>query len=195
MRGRADLATVSEAVATLSNTGERIDVVRATVPDVPGLYAFHANDSCWRELGLEPIDGRPLYVGKAERSLQSRDVRTHFQTGKTGSSTVRRSFAALLRESLSMRAMPRNPANPGHYASFGLEPDADARLTTWMCTQLTLAWWTLNPGQELRPIEIAAIRHFQPPLNLTDVSSPSPLVKAARALMAAEAKAWTGASA
>ena len=39
---------------------------------------------------------------KAERSLASRDIRTHFESGKTGSSTLRRSLAALLGDHLKL---------------------------------------------------------------------------------------------
>ena len=76
-----------------------------SVPDRPGLYAIYGDAQTWSELGLgEPPDMHPLYVGKAEASLVTRDLRTHFSDGPTGQSTVRRSFAALLREELSLEA-------------------------------------------------------------------------------------------
>src|SRR5205823_4167655 len=56
----------------------------------------------------------PLYVGKAEDSLVQRDLQTLFGDGRTGSSTVMRSFAALLRQSLSLAVRPRDPAKPGY---------------------------------------------------------------------------------
>src|SRR5690606_21537157 len=106
------------------------DEYRSSVLAAPGLYAVHGDVSVWDELRLtRPVDARPLYVGKAEDSLAGRDVGTHFGTGRTGSSTLRRSLAALLRETLDLRAQPRNPANPGYFANFGLEPDGDERLT------------------------------------------------------------------
>jgi hypothetical protein len=64
------------------------------VPGRPGLYAIYGGATTWNELGLgEPPDGRPLYIGKAEDSLVTRDLKTHFGDGRTGQSTVRRSFA------------------------------------------------------------------------------------------------------
>ena len=79
------------------------------VPKQPGLYAFYGDDRTWFDLGLSPAyDGQHLYVGKAERSLNGRDVGTHFAAGKTGSSTVRRSLAALLVNELALIAVPRN---------------------------------------------------------------------------------------
>ncbi|MDN5790239.1 MAG: hypothetical protein L0H25_05130 [Micrococcales bacterium] len=64
-------------------------------------------------LGLTPaFEDQPLYVGKAERTLHGRDVRTHFAAGKTGSSTVRRTLAALLAGELALGPIPRNIAKP-----------------------------------------------------------------------------------
>jgi hypothetical protein len=65
---------------------------KVDVPPSPGLYAVHGEVAVWQELGLgEPTDARPLYVGKAERSLAARDVDTHLSTGKTAHPSVRRS--------------------------------------------------------------------------------------------------------
>lgn len=51
---------------------------------------------------------------------------------KTGSSTLRRSFAALLAPSLGFRAIPRNVEKPGHFPNYALRSDDDLRLTAWM---------------------------------------------------------------
>ncbi|MGW3547006.1 GIY-YIG nuclease family protein [Janibacter hoylei] len=69
----------------------------------------------------------PLYIGKAERSLVSRDLQTHFTSGKTGQSSLRRSLAALLRVELDLTAQPRNPSRPdgrgASHSSPGPMPD------------------------------------------------------------------------
>lgn len=112
--------------------GERNEIVNALahVPDAPRLYAVYGSHETWDELDLEgESEQRSLYVGKAERSLVSRDLQTHFATGRTGSSTVRRSFAALLRDSLDLRGQPRNLAKPERFANFGLAQPDDQRLT------------------------------------------------------------------
>lgn len=112
------------------------------VPARAGLYAIHGGAGVWRELGLsEPPDARPLYAGKAEESLVARDLDTHFGDGRTGWSTVRRSFAALLHDALGLRGLPRNIAKPGYFASYGLSPEHDAALTAWMREHLTLTTW------------------------------------------------------
>ncbi|MFC0681786.1 GIY-YIG nuclease family protein [Lysobacter korlensis] len=179
---------VRQAISALSDRGSPPAEAEQSVPSRPGLYAIHADRPVWEQLGLEPRDEKtPLYVGKAERSLTSRDLRTHFRTGRTGSSTVRRSLAALLRERLSLHAVPRNQARPRHFANYGLEAEGDARLTAWMHEHLTIAVWaTLD--LELGVIETLVIDHWQPPLNLSKVSVPSPILKAARQAMADEAR-------
>ena len=183
---------VVSAVGRLAPPGDPIDVAEDLVPNWPGLYAIFV-DSGWgrRSLGLEMNDDvGPIYVGKAEKSLRSRDLRTHFETGHTGSSTVRRSLAALLRESLDLHAVPRNQDAPAYFANYSLEPASDARLTEWMRGRLTLATWANPTSLPLRPVEIAVLRTLRPPLNLTDVPKPWPHLKAARSIMAREAKEW-----
>lgn len=165
-----------------------------TVPDRPGLYAIYGDAATWTELGLgEPPDARPLYVGKAEDSLRTRDLKTHFSDGRTGRSTVRRSFAALLHDTLGLRGIPRNTAKPGYYSSYGLSAAQDAALTSWMMRRLHLAVWPRPPdiGCPLGEIEKALLRQLQPPLNLQDLATPwTARVKAARVVMAAEARCW-----
>lgn len=164
------------------------------VPARPGLYGIYGNADAWEELRLgHPPDERPLYVGKAEGSLVSRDLATHFGIGRTGSSTVRRSFAALLREPLGLTARPRNSERPERFANYGLPPEHDERLTAWMRKNLGLAVWP-KPAActlALAVIEVAVLAQLLPPLNLKDVRTPwTAQVKAARAAMAGEARLW-----
>jgi hypothetical protein len=136
------------AVALKLLTGRRhahSDAVKL-VPRQPGIYAFYGDDRAWLDLGLtRAFDGQPLYVGKAERSLNGRDVGTHFAAGKTGSSTVRRSLAALLVNELALVAVPRNLAKPDGSANFGLDAASDVRLNGWM--EQRCHW---QPGASLR---------------------------------------------
>ncbi|MBK9033447.1 MAG: hypothetical protein IPL61_19640 [Myxococcales bacterium] len=161
------------------------------MPNAAGLYALHGSIETWQLLGLGAApDARPLYVGKAERSLASRDLQTHFRTGSTGQSTVRRSFAALLRDELPLRAVPRNAnrpdAKPTH---FGLDRAADARLTAWMLDRLELAVWA-KPADcaKLSVVESEVIRRWGPPLNIQgNVGSPwIAKIRKARQIMVAD---------
>jgi hypothetical protein len=168
------------------------------MPTCPGLYAVWSNEKTWSELGLEwrgPLT--PLYVGKAEDSLRRREVDTHFAAGsssasKTGSSTVRRSFAALLAPSLGFRAIPRNVEKPGHFPNYALRSDDDLRLTTWMHEHLLLSAW-VKPAEltaPLRLLEALIIREWDPPINIQGAASSRVALKAARSVLSAQARSW-----
>lgn len=186
-----DLDDVLDALS-----GERwpITQARGRVRGVPGLYAIYGNTDAWAGLGLDPQPGSALYVGKAEDSLAARELDTHFAADpakkpRTGSSTVRRSFAALLRDTLDLHAVPRNPDKPAHFANYGLTPDGDARLTDWMHQHLSLAVWErpLGLAQPLRTIEGEVIRNWMPPLNIQGNPRPLPRLRQARQTMTLQA--------
>ncbi len=143
----------SQAQAALAGPGAALPAARAAVPVRPGLYAVYGDAAAWEQLGLgRPLDRRPLYVGKAEGSLAGRDLRQHFGTGSTGSSTLRRSLAALLRTRLGLTAVPRNPARPEQFAHYALVGADEVRLTTWMEQHLTLSVWVPDG-----PVELGAV--------------------------------------
>ena len=181
-----------EDLAALLSAPEPFASAREGAPRSPGLYAVHAGADVWGSLGLgEPPDARPLYVGKAEDSLTKRIVDTHFYGGRTGSSTIRRSFAALLRGQLGLRGMPRNPENPGYFSNYGLSPEHDRLLTEWMRHNLELAVWRKPRDCPvlLKDIEEDVLAELQPPLNLKDVNTTwKAKVMAARKKMAEEAE-------
>ena len=196
--GPADVeALVDVALAALSADPMTIkEAMSGGVTDDPGLYALYGAPAVWKGLGLgAPSDGRPLYVGKAEDSLVSRDLKTHFATGETGRSSPRRSFAALLaREgALELVAVPRraHDPEPKKWTHYALEPSGDERLTAWMCSRLRIAVWIKPPRAVLAAIEGRVMNQWLPPLNLTGVRTPwTSDVKAARAVMARAAKHW-----
>jgi len=182
---------LSTALSALT-TGPRhsIDAALDAVPNAAGLYAIFGDQHALDELGTGRHD-QPLYVGKAERSLVGRDVRTHFATGKTGSSTVRRTLAALLRDQLSLQAVPRSLERPDGSASYSLEAAGDERLTNWMHARLELAVWVSPSEVVLDKVETAVLEELLPPLNLSKMGSKGDRrVKEARARMAAQARAW-----
>jgi hypothetical protein len=110
---------IAAALHSLAGTRHAHADAMRLVPKQAGLYAFYGDGRARAELKLSPaFDGQPLYVGKAERSLNGRDVGTHFAAGKTGSSTVRRSLAGLLVDELALFAVPRNLAKPDGSANF-----------------------------------------------------------------------------
>ena len=166
------------------------------VTKAAGLYAFYGDDRAWADLKLSAtFAGQPLYVGKAEKSLNGRDVGTHFATGKTGSSTVRRSLAALLSVELDLVAVPRNLAKPDGSANFALEILGDERLSAWMERRLTLATWVKPDGGILDDVETAVVGRLRPPLNLDKVGEPRERLRRARKVMAEASRAWSSSAA
>lgn len=183
---------LEDVLDQLGQAGVPLEDAKVTVPSVPGLYAFHGSANTWSQLGLgEPPDTRPLYVGRSLSSLLGRDVFTHFSTGKTGSSTLRRSVAALLKAPLQLRAQPRNSGNPERFANFGLDFDSDVRVTMWMTEHLRLAVWPCPNLDLVKESETAALKVLLPPLNLAGIDTPwRSRVSAARAQMARDAAEW-----
>lgn len=186
-----------EAVATLAGPRIRIADAPDVVPPRPGLYAIWGGPDTWVDLGLKSTaPDSPLYVGKSESSLLDREVLTHFNASTTrkpatGSSTVRRSFAALLRGQLSLEVTPRNPAKPAQFSHFGLTATSDAILTTWMADHLELTVWEAPPafGTPLDAVEAVTINCWDPPLNIKS-APPRPRLRQLRRELAAAAKTW-----
>ncbi len=187
-----DPSLLDEVLHHLAGPAVTIPEAEQSVPNRPGIYAVRGDRAVWRSLGVGgPVDAQPLYVGKAERSLAARDVRTHFSTGKTGSSTLRRSLAGLLADELTLEGRPRNLARPERFANFGLEASGDERLTRWMLTHLRLAVWPSPDGAMLDEVETAVLERLLPPLNVAKVATPwRASVQAGRRRLAAEAETW-----
>lgn len=196
-------ALVGDALTSLTIPGTSITEAATTVPATPGLYAVHGSALVWSALGIagrEP--GIPLYVGKAQKSLASRDVRVHFGIGAsggstTGHSTLRRSLAALLADQLQLRPVPREKVPPHRFAMFALDEPSDARLNDWMHEHLRLATWAMPAGSEvsLADIESTIIARWVPPLNLKGSPAPWRELSVARARLAELAREGSAPSA
>lgn len=109
-------------------------VAHADLPDVPGCYVLVAEPGSIRELGLKagssPI---ALYVGKKEDSIRKRVSQTHLLENRTGSSTLRRSIGALLREKLDLHPQPRShKRSERDITNYKFDPPGEAKLTEWI---------------------------------------------------------------
>lgn len=152
-------------MAALRDPGSRIVDAMATTPDAPGLYAIRVNRAGLDQIGLLGHDpAQPVYVGLASKSLRRRDTRQHFASKATGSSTVRRTLAALLADEMGFVPMPRGSKSPR--SKWKLETKAqEVALTEWMQKHLTLAVWECPAGTDLAATEVAIIKAWCPPLN------------------------------
>ena len=78
-----------------------------------------------------------VFIGKS-KSNSSR----HFISGSTGSSTVRRSLAALLASKLGLVPIPRSTDEDDNdrYDNYMLDPESEDKLTEWMRGNFTAAF-------------------------------------------------------
>lgn len=172
--GQVDLTTEAQRAITAVDACAAATLVSG-VPTGGGLYSLRAKSTdAVDQLGLsdalneEPLVERILYLGKAEDSLRSRLADTHFATGKTGQSTVRRTLAALLGLSPTLRrSRVREPTRKqlmtmsANYSIVG--PD-DRRLTDWMQQNLEVRG-VETTWQPLGGLERAVGAVLKPPLD------------------------------
>jgi hypothetical protein len=134
------------------------------------LYAVFLRHSA-RLPGFEtPRDGL-IYVGKA-LSLRDRDISTHFATGQTGRSTLRRSLAAILKSSLGLECTYRGHGRAEiDFTNYVLEPSSDGKLTAWMVDSLEIGYCPM-PSESVREVEARQIEAERPLLCLQDWPNP-----------------------
>ena len=114
-------------------------------------------------------DDALLYLGKTESSQKARDAGQHLADGKTGSSTLRRSVAALLREELNLKPQPRSKTETSErrFTNFKLDAAGEKELTEWMVEHLSLGFLECKlPKTKLRDLEQELISIARPALNL-----------------------------
>ena len=193
-------ASVVEVAAATLLKGPRLSAAVASValPDAPGLYAVFAEREARSELGLpEVADGRPIYVGKAEGSLRSRDGKTHFalRTRPVNRRCAGRSPHCCGRR-WGCAGGQRNLDGPGYFDKFDLTPEHDAALQRWIGEHLTIATWrkpldeTDDDGTYLLAVERALLHQWRPPLNDKDNPGKWRDLRAIRKVMADDARSW-----
>jgi len=168
-------AEVDRAIVALTDVGPRLasdfpwgrtDLYQ------PGLYAWWVDRAGARDLGVPVSGDRTLvYTGQAGATrwpsgtrsgatLFSRISRQHLG-GRISSSTLRQTFAALLRDRLDLQL-----AAPG-----ALTTDAERRLSGWMTERLAATVWPTAHADHLRHIEHGVIIRLDAPLNLAGAAA------------------------
>lgn len=109
----------------------------------PGIYGIYFNGDEFPDAELKLTKGQLIYIGKSESSQLSRDKETHFRSGKTGSSTLRRTLGALLREELELLPIPRNSndVKKGRITFYKFNDYSEQRLTLWMVENLSISYY------------------------------------------------------
>lgn len=114
--------------------------------------------------GIEPGAHRALYVGMSGKGLNGRD---HVGYQHSGSSTLRRSLGALLRERLGLQPVARD-SKIENATKFRFTDEGEASLTAWMTEHLLASQVEIDPA-DVSMTEKALISELRPPLNLTNL--------------------------
>jgi hypothetical protein len=148
-----------------------------SAPAAAGIYGFYLADGS-EVPGISQPGSGPLYVGTSG-SLAQREFDTHFASGQSGFSTLRRSLGALLLEDLDLRPEPRGKsASKSNYQNYRFDDGGEDRLSEWMRENLLVAVEALHGAAD---VERKLIGLACPPLNLTLWANPdAPAIKAAR---------------
>jgi hypothetical protein len=140
-------------------------IADAPLPQRPGLYkVLLADAEGFADTCLTALEtGALLYIGKAEKSLEGRDVRQHLSSERTGSSTLRRSLGAVLHDRLCLKARPRSD---GRISNYRFDPEGEQHLTAWMLKYLSVSWLECASAAEAKAGEPALISELAPALNI-----------------------------
>lgn len=142
----------------------------------PGIYAFFYIGNDFPILGQSVSKNQIIYIGKTESSQEKRDAKTHFTTGKTGSSTVRKSIGSLLYEKENLNAIPRNDSDykRGRFSHFKFDLESEEKITLWMKNNLSLSFYEFpKTKQEIEDLETEIINELIPVLNISKNSKNS----------------------
>jgi hypothetical protein len=134
--------------------------------DGTGVYAFFLSVPSALAVNIEPHG--LIYLGMTESSLEVRNHLTHVHSG---TSSLRRSLGALLKDQEEFQAIPRSPGKSRtNTTNYRFRDEDEIRLTKWMRTHLTYGFATVE--HDARVVEKALIVELCPPLNLTDWPNP-----------------------
>lgn len=151
----------------------------------PGIYALFFYGEEFPLEGYTPKKDEIIYIGKTESSQLSRDKHTHFATGKTGSSTLRKSFGAMLRTELGLIPIPRGESDilKGKWSHFKFDTDSEEKLTSWMKSNLGLSFYEFDKyKQAIDELETVLIKELIPVLNIDHKNPNNPFWNELRAL-------------
>lgn len=128
-----------------------------------------------------------IYIGKTESSREKRDAKTHFASGKTGSSTVRKSVGSLLCVQEVLTPIPRNNSDykKGRYSHFKFDNESEDIITNWMKENLALSFYEYPESRELiDELETEIIGELKPVLNIDHKNRHNPYKRQIKELRA-----------
>jgi hypothetical protein len=148
----------------------RAPIDQVGAPSSPGVHAIFLREGAQFPLSDRPPNGL-IYVGSSG-SLAAREYDMHFSSRNTGFSTLRRSIGAILKDDLSLAAIPRGSGRAeSNYRNYRFKADGEERLTAWMRENLEVGVYPSNGDCEA--VEKALIAALEPALCLKGWRNPS----------------------
>ena len=136
----------------------------------PGIYALFFIGNDFPLLGDSVVKHQIIYIGKTESSQEKRDAKTHFTSGKTGNSTVRKSIGSIVCEKENFIPIPRNESDykKGRLSHFKFDENSEEKITKWMKNNLAISFYEFNKTkQEIEDLETKLILQVVPILNIS----------------------------
>jgi|ERR1017187_2687569 hypothetical protein len=153
--------------------------------DEPGIYALFFYGKSFPLENYRHSANEILYIGKTLKSQKSRDADTHFKTGKTGSSTLRKTFGSILHQKLKLVPIPRSQSDieKRRYSHFKFENKSEEKLTNWMIANLGLSFYPYpKSAKEIDDLETSLINELAPILNIDRKNTSNPYYSHIRVL-------------
>lgn len=170
--------TIKEIISHFVETQTAITKVKS-YSDLPGIYAFFFIGKKFPLDNFILPEHKIIYIGKTESSQKSRDANTHFKTGKTGSSTVRKSVGALLSQTEKITPIIRSTSDveKSKTSHFRFDNSSEIKVTNWMEENLAVAFFEYPESKEkIDTLETLLIKAIEPVLNI-DNKNPNNLHK------------------
>ena len=138
-----------------------------SINDESGIYGIALKSSNFPYFNDSSLGrGTILYIGKSDKSVKKRTIKTHFANQKTGSSTVRRSLGAILKDELNLIPVPRSMSE-SRCRDFTFINESEKKLTMWMINNLSIGFYNYSAGKKkLKALEIELIKELAPILNI-----------------------------
>jgi len=144
---------------------------------LPGIYAIFFTGNNFPFLGDKVKKHQIIYIGKTESSQEKRDAKTHFATGKTGSSTVRKSIGSLLCSQNNLTPIPRNNSDykKRRFSHFKFDEPSEKIITNWMKNNFALSFYEYPESKQLiDKLETEIIKELIPVLNIDHKNPDNP---------------------
>jgi hypothetical protein len=151
---------------------EAVPIGSEPMPVVPGCYILFFRSHATPDLSMDiSFRNDVVYVGKSESSIEKRVHNSHLLSGKSGSSTLRRSLGALLRDKLHLEPRPRsaNPVDTKRFRNYKFDDASEQRLSEWISRNILGA---AVPSATPLATENALIAALAPPLCLSKWRNP-----------------------